>query len=254
MTLADALVLCGAAAAGGALNSVAGGGSFFTFPALILAGVPPVAANATSTVALWPGSLASAAAYRQDLRKLRRLLLPMGLASLVGGGLGAWLLLHTRDETFARIVPWLLLIATTLLASSGPLTRALRTLAQPQPEHAPVLLTLSQLLIALYGGYFGGGMGILMLAGLALHGLQDIHAMNGLKSLLGVLINGVAVVMFVAAGAVHWPQALVMIAGAALGGYFGAALAKRVPAARVRWLAVAVGAVLTVVFFWKPAA
>ena len=250
MTLTLALLAL-AAALGGALNSVAGGGSFVTFPTLVMLGVPPIAANATSTVALWSSSIASAAAYRRDLKGLRDTLPALGALSLVGGGLGAVLLLHTHDQTFARIVPWLLLCATTLFAVSGPLVARLRAGNRRRPSGATVQigLGLGQLLISIYGGYFGGGMGILMLGAFALTGQTDIHAMNGLKSILGAAINGVAVCLFVASGIVHWPEALVMAGGSAVGAVAGATLAHRMPVVLVRRLVVAIGAGMSVWFF-----
>ena len=255
MTLAQGSFLFAMAAIGSALNAVAGGGSFFTFPALVLIGIPPIVANATSTVALWPGSLSSATAYRKDVARHRGLLLPLAVASLCGGSLGAWLLLRTGDTTFAKLVPWLLLTATVLFAVSRPLVRWLASDTGPggpgNPQRSSWGLVLAQLAIAVYGGYFGGGMGILMLAGLAVFGLTDIHAMNGIKSVLGTVINGVAVVLFVAAGAVRWPEALVMVGGAVLGGHVGATLARRVAAVQVQRGVVAAGLVLTGYFFWR---
>jgi uncharacterized membrane protein YfcA len=242
----DALII-GAAVIGGALNSVAGGGSFFTFPALVLGGLAPIAANATSTVALWPGSLASTWAYRHDVDHMRRQLIQLTIASILGGLLGARLLLWTRNETFAHIVPWLLLTATTLFAVSGRAVAYFR--ARNAGALHPGLLIGGQFVIAIYGGYFGGGMGILMLATYALAGLTDIHAMNGLKSLLGAAINGAAVASFVVAGIVEWRPAILMVAGSLAGGYFGARLAKRVDASRVRQLVIATGAVMTLKFF-----
>lgn len=242
----DALIL-GAALIGGAINSVAGGGSFFTFPALVFSGLAPIAANATSTVALWPGSLASSWAYRNDVASVRGRLVPLSVVSVLGGLLGAQLLLWTRNETFAHIVPWLLLTATLLFAISNRAVTWLRR--QERGALHPALLLAGQLVIALYGGYFGGGMGILMLAVYALAGLTDIHAMNGLKSLLGAAINAAAVVTFVLAGIVNWRPALLMVAGSLAGGYFGARLAKKVDAARVRQLVIATGAIMTVKFF-----
>ena len=242
----DALIV-GAAMTGGAINSVAGGGSFFTFPALVMGGLAPIAANATSTVALWPGSLASTWAYRKDVSSHGGQLPALAFVSLLGGLLGAILLLWTRNETFARIVPWLLLTATLLFAVSGRAVTFLR--ARSHGAIHPYAMLGGQFVIAVYGGYFGGGMGILMLAVYALAGLNDIHAMNGLKSLLGAAINAAAVVTFIVAGVVHWRPALLMVAGSLVGGYFGARLAKRVDATRVRQFVIATGAVMTVKFF-----
>ncbi len=245
--IAQDTLIVGAAVIGGALNSVAGGGSFFTFPALVMGGLAPIAANATSTVALWPGSLASTWAYRNDVNHMRRQLIQLAVVSVVGGFLGARLLLWTRNETFAHIVPWLLLTATTLFAISGRAVAYFRA-HNTGTLHPGVLLT-GQFLISVYGGYFGGGMGILMLATYALAGLTDIHAMNGLKSLLGAAINAAAVVTFIFAGIVEWRPALLMVAGSLAGGYFGARLAKRVDASRVRQLVIATGVVMTIKFF-----
>jgi uncharacterized membrane protein YfcA len=251
--MGSALLLVGAAGLAGALNSVAGGGSFFTFPALIVLGIPPIAANATSTVALWPGSLASAFAYRRELREHREGLPWLSLVSLVGGSLGAWLLLRTGDTTFARLIPWLLLTATALFAASGLLVPRLRArnALVPHGSWRRVAGVAVQLAIAIYGGYFGGGIGILMLAAFALAGQTDIHVMNARKSWLGALMNGVAVVTFTCAGAVRWHEAAIMVLGAIAGGYGGARLARRVDPRLVRRLVVASGSALTAWFFLR---
>ena len=198
MTLATYGLLFVAAAVGGAINSVAGGGSFVAFPALLFAGVPPVPANATNTIALWPGSLASAVAYRRELARCRgascsRWAPPVSL----GGAAGSLLLLRTSDHTFVLLIPWLLLFATVLFSFGGAVTRKLRARA-PGPRSASAIG--AQLFIGVYGGYFGGGIGIMMLAVLSLLGMTDIHRMNSLKAVLGTLVNGVAVVAFVIAG------------------------------------------------------
>ncbi|HWH08335.1 MAG TPA: sulfite exporter TauE/SafE family protein, partial [Candidatus Thermoplasmatota archaeon] len=194
-----------AALAAGALNAVAGGGSFFTFPALVLAGVPAVPANATSAVALWPASVASAAAFREDLKHPRRTLWVLGGVSLLGGLLGALLLLLTPERAFEGLVPWLLLVATLVFAFGPRLTAALRARDLRLPLAG---MALVQLLVATYGGYFGGGMGIMMLAAFAAMGMEDLNAMNGLKAILGVLLNGVAIAAFVAGGVVAWTYCL----------------------------------------------
>src|SRR5581483_6839674 len=209
-----ALVL--AAMAGGALNAVAGGGSFLTFPTLLFAGVAPIEANATSAVALWPGSVSSAFGYREDLRgKWRKLVLPLAGAAIVGGLVGALLLLSTPQETFRRLVPWLLLVATLVFAVGPRVTSALRA----RHLHMPFwLLVAIQLVIATYGGYFGGGMGIMMLAAYSAMGLDDLHVMNGVKSVMGLLLNAVAIVAFVVKGVVAWEYALPMLAASLVGG------------------------------------
>lgn len=262
MSPLDAVILFIAAAGGGALNSVAGGGSFLTFPTLLFTGVPPIAANATNTIALWPGSVASTGAYRRELKASRSRIVPLSVISIVGGYAGAELLLHTPESTFEDLIPWLLLLATLVFAFGGPLLarlRARRAVAGTDagsaasgglsPRVFSVVGVVLQLVIATYGGFFGGGIGILMLAALTLAGMEDVHAMNGLKNWLAVCINGVAVFAFVVAGAVVWPQALVMVAGAVLGGYGGASIARRVAPRLVRRFVIFVGASMTLYFF-----
>ena len=232
----------------GALNSVAGGGSFISFPALLFAGVSPIAANATNSIALWPAGIASGVAYRKELRVPRRTLIALGLASLAGGLAGALLLLRTPDATFLRQLPWLLLVAT-LLFTAGP-SLAKRLHRQGDAATGAVVVTaLIQIVIGIYGGYFGGGMGILMLAAMAILGMQDIHTMNGLKAILGVLINGIAVVAFVIDGAVAWGPGVVMIAGGTLGGYAGASIARRLSPVWVRRFVLVVAWGMTAYFF-----
>ena len=253
MTFLDGLLLFLAAMGGGTMNAVAGGGSFLTFPTLVFQGVPPIIANATSTVALWPGSIASTAGYRDDLRTLRRWLVPFSVACLVGGYLGAWLLLRTSPDDFRALIPWLILVATLVFAFGDRVVTRLRSRTgddpRPPSRRGLAAAVLVQLAIAVYGGFFGGGMGIMMLASYTIMGMRDIHAMNGMKSWLAVMINGVAVATFVAAGAVVWPQALVMLGGAVAGGYWGARAAKRLRPLFVRRFVIALGAVLTVYFF-----
>jgi hypothetical protein len=241
------ILLFFAAAAGGAINSVAGGGSFVAFPALLFAGVPPVPANATNTIALWPGSIASVVAYRRELGGAKHELLPLGAAALTGGLAGSLLLLHTRESTFVLLIPWLLLFASVLFTFGGTVARRLT-----RGAHAPLAVAVvAQLGISVYGGYFGGGMGIMMLAVLTLLGMTEIHRMNGLKNALGTLINGVAVVAFVVAGAVRWAPGVVMIAGGITGGYAGAAIARRVSPRYVRFLVMGIAWSMTTYFFVK---
>ncbi len=254
LSVPHAFLLFFAAALGGALNSVAGGGSFIAFPALLFTGVPAIRANATNTVALWPGSVASAGAYRKELQAARPLLLLLCSVSLLGGFVGARILLLTKDETFERLLPWLLLAATLLFAFGGEMSKRMR---KRIPAHrAPSWMgtagvCLLQFVIAIYGGFFGGGIGILMLATLSLMGMTEIHMMNALKTVLGSLINGIAVVAFVLAGKVLWPQACVMILGAILGGYLGAYYAMKMNSATVRKFVIGVGFTMTAVFFYK---
>ncbi len=253
MSLPSMVLLFFAAVLGGTLNSVAGGGSFFTFPSLIFAGIPAIPANATSTVALWPGSIASVGAYRRELAAQNRLLLYLLVGtSLVGGVLGAILLLRTPASTFVTLLPYLLLMATLLFTFSGPVTKRLHVRAiEKSVQSVPRLIgiTIAQFIIAIYGGYFGGGIGILMLATLALMGMEDIHMMNGMKTLLTSCINGVAVITFVVAGAVVWLPALVMVVGAIIGGYGGAYYARKIEQKWIRIFVMVVGFSLTLYFF-----
>jgi hypothetical protein len=251
MSLLTLTLLFLAAAVGGGLNSVAGGGSFIAFPALLFAGVAPVAANATNTVALWPASLASAVAYRREVPGSRKVLVTLSIASLIGGTAGALLLLHTSESAFVQLIPWLLLVATSLFTFGKRMTARFAGKSDDASPRALALVAVAQSVIALYGGYFGGGMGILMLASLALIGMTDIHAMNALKTILGALINGAAVVLFVLAHAVEWRPGVVMVAGGILGGYAGASLARKVDPKKVRVFVIVVAWAMTVYFFAK---
>jgi len=237
---------------GGALNAVAGGGSCIAFPALLFAGVPPISANATNTVALWVGVTASTGAYRKHLDISRRVLIPLAVTSVVGGIGGAFLLLRTPAQTFLRVLPWLMLGATLLFVFGGRLARGSKSgLAHDASTSAILLAAIVELIVAVYGGYFGGGVGILNLAMLAALGMTDIHAMNALKVVLGGIINGVAVVTFALQGAIAWKPGLIMIAGAIAGGYFGAHYAQKLPQSWIRASVIAVGTGMTIYFFWK---
>ncbi len=238
----------------GAINSVAGGGSFLTFPALMFCGVTPVCANATNTLGLWCGSFASVGAYRNHLGGQRRALLSLLITSLIGGLIGALLLLKTPDATFKLLLPWLLLVATLIFIFGKHLTALLRRMVHldiNQPQHAgPFIVGCAlQLTIAVYGGFFGGGMGILMLALLTLLGYEKIHTMNALKTVLATTINGIAVVAFVYASVIAWPQAAVMIVGSIFGGYGGAMLAQRVSSEIIRYVVMVIGISMTIYFF-----
>jgi hypothetical protein len=241
-----------AAFCAGAMNSVAGGGTFFSFPALLAAGVPPVAANASNSVALWPASLSGAWAYRTELARYKRYLIPMGIVSFVGGIGGGLLLLATRDATFSKLIPWLLLFATLLFAFSGRISALLRGAHSAKPANSPASLA-GHAVVSVYGGFFGAGMGILMLASLAMAGHDDVHEINAIKNLLSAIIYSVTVLTFIAAGAVSWPHTLVMLATATLGGYWGASVARKIPALWLRRFIIAVGIVLTVFYFYKTA-
>jgi uncharacterized protein len=254
MTFSNAILLFPAAVIAGAMNSVAGGGSFFTFPALLFTGVPAIPANATSTIAVWPGSLASATAYRSRLPWRAAVLLPLMLASLAGGLTGAGLLLHTPQRTFLRIIPFLFLAATLLFAFGRRIFKFTTSLEKPETR-PPLLLiggvALLQFFTAVYGGFFGGGMGILMLAFLTLLPLGDIHSVNAVKTVLAAAINGVAVIAFIVARVVYWPQGVLMLIGAVLGGYGGAHYAQKVNPAWIRAVVVFFGFAMSFIFLWK---
>jgi uncharacterized membrane protein YfcA len=250
LSLFNAVLLFLAALLGGALNAVAGGGSFIAFPALLFTGVPPVPANATNTVALWTGLAFSGGAFRHHLKVQRGILITLASVSVIGGICGAVLLLRTPAHTFLRILPWLMLVATTLFIFGPRLTRR-RESQTPQPRSTGAIIAAAcfQLLVGIYGGYFGGGMGFVILAMLSAFGMADIHEMNALKIVLSSATNGIAVLIFILKHAVFWPQALVMICGAALGGYFGAHYSLRLPKLWVRWFVIAVGVGMTAYFF-----
>jgi uncharacterized membrane protein YfcA len=253
MTPIDILLIGAGAFAAGAVNSVAGGGTFFSFPALLAVGVPPVVANASNSVALWPGSLTGAWAYRRELSRYKRYLLPMGLASLLGGIAGG-------------LIPWLLAFATLLFAFSPQLSAALKRVRQHSaasqpaptldPRHGAGSMGgwLVQLLVSVYGGFFGAGMGILMMASLAIGGHDDVQHINALKNLLSAIIYSVTVVTFIAAGAVSWPHTSVMLVTASAGGYLGARMARNIQGPWLRRVVIAVGSALTLYYFYKTRA
>jgi uncharacterized membrane protein YfcA len=239
-----------AGAIGAAMNAIAGGGTLVTFPALVALGIPPISANATSTVALWPGSLSSMWGYRAELVGARRWAIAFAIPSLLGGICGALLLLRTPEKSFAALVPWLILGATTLFMLQQPLTRALQKLGH---SHAPLhsddghlrppsaAFIAYQFFVSIYGGYFGAGVGILMLAALGLMGLTNIHQMNGLKNWGAGVMNLVAVVIFALSGIVNWPVAIAMGVGATLGGIGGSLLAQRIGKTWVRRVIITIG-------------
>ncbi len=252
MELWEAALLLAASVAAGALNAVAGGGTFFTFSALVATGVPAIQANATSSLAVWPGSLAGLAAYRKELRAHGRRLRQLGIVSLAGGVLGAWALLTIEEATFSAMVPWLLLGATALFGAGPRIKKAAARLggfgASPGGQAAGLAF---QFLVAIYGGFFGAGMGILMLAALTLTEKGDFHAANSARTVLAVLINAVAIVLFVLGGLIYYPQAALMAAGSIAGGYGGVSLARRVPEPVLRGIVVAVGLALASYFFFR---
>jgi uncharacterized membrane protein YfcA len=250
LTLSQAIFLFVAGAIGGAINAVAGGGSFVSFPALLFTGVPPVPANATNTLALWVGTSASGGAYRMKLGIPQRVMIPLVVTSIIGGFAGALLLIKTPAQTFLHVLPWLLLGATLLFAFGKHLTgRISAGISHESSNSAVAGASIFELLVAVYGGYFGGGIGIMNLAMFAALGMTDIHAMNKLKVILSGVINGVAVVTFIASGAIVWPQAIVMTVGAAAGGYSSAHYAQKLPQSWIRAMVILVGVAMTIYFF-----
>ncbi|HKB66813.1 MAG TPA: sulfite exporter TauE/SafE family protein [Pyrinomonadaceae bacterium] len=253
MVLPKILMMIAAAFAAGVINSIAGGGTLVTFPVLIWLGLDPKVANATSTVALWPGLFGGLFGYRRELENSSTILLRLGITSVIGGALGAWLLIWTPSLTFARLVPFLILFATILFMAGGSINRRLRLqpiVAEPKISWW-VGAIVFQFFSAMYGGYFGAGNGIWMLAAMGILGLHDINRANGIKNFLGICINSIAVLSFGLMGLVVWSDALVMAGAALLGGYFGARMAVRVNQVNVRRAIVLIGFAITFAMIWK---
>jgi uncharacterized membrane protein YfcA len=239
----------------GVLNAMAGGGSFLSFPALLNVGVLPIQANATNTVALWPGQLTSIAAYFEDLKHNLRLVLPLCIAAAIGGVAGGVVLLRTEQATFLHLVPWLLLAAALLFAVSTPISRWLqkrsrgKTAAASHPSYLP--LFLGMMVVCFYIGYFGAGAGFLIISLLAIFGIENINQINALKVVTTTLANGVAVVVFIVEKQVLWQHCLLMMMTAAIGGYFGARVSRRLHPQLMRWVVVCIGLGMAAYFFWR---
>jgi uncharacterized protein len=252
--LGQAIFLLFAAGIAGALNALAGGGSFISFPALLFIRAPALLANSTNTVALWPGLGASTLAYIKRLNAPVRVLIPLLATSVAGGWVGAVLLLKTPQHAFLRLVPWLLL-GGTLLFAFGNSIRAIvgKTAARDDLAFttwkAIVLSSIAEFLVGVYGGYFGAGIGFITLGMLAMMGMKDIHAMGAIRTLLAAAINAAAVVTFIVARAVLWPHCAVMVAGSLVGGWFGAHYAQKADPGRVRVVVIAVGLAMSAYFF-----
>nr|WP_278116160.1 sulfite exporter TauE/SafE family protein [Mesorhizobium sp. WSM4875]WIE94662.1 sulfite exporter TauE/SafE family protein [Mesorhizobium sp. WSM4875] len=243
----DYTILAAAAFFAGMLNTVAGGRTFLTFPALVYTGVPPVAANATSAVAVFPGYLGGALGFRQEIAAFDRMrLLKIVAFTAIGGLAGSLLLLVSSNEAFSVVVPFLL-AAATLAFAFGPRIQAWASRRRDgKPEGA-----VGTLPVSIYGGYFNGGLGIVLLALFSLWGMRDLNAMNGLKNALSFVLSGISVATFAAAGIVAWPQAVLMMVAATIGGYAGAPVARALPASVVRTIVIAVGASMSALFFWR---
>jgi uncharacterized membrane protein YfcA len=246
-------VAFGSAFVAGAINSVAGGGTLVSFPTLVWLGLNSVSANATSTVAIWPGTVGSAWGYRRELREAETRFRVLIVPSLIGGIIGALLLKVTPASVFDRLVPFLILFATLLFMAQEAIQRRLKT-ADAASHHSARWLVgalLFQFAVGVYGGYFGAGIGILMLAALSIMGLSDIHEMNSLKVVFGGAINGIAAAYFIWAGMVYWPDVLVMAVGAILGGWGGAGTARRMGRRTVRRIVVGLGFAMAISLFIK---
>jgi uncharacterized protein len=250
--MTEMLLLALGACLAGAMNAVAGGGTIITFPLLIAFGMPAIQANATSTFALLAGIVGSLYGFRRELPATRRVLGFLAPVSIAGGLAGAWLLTRTSEAFFEELVPFLILFASVLFLLSRVVSRwaGIENGPTNHPAHL-VLAVIAQGAVAVYGGYFGAGIGILMLAALGLMGHSDIHHMNAIKTVLSALINVVATVYFIVAGLIVWPQAVVMTIGATVGYYAGAAFSTRIPQPVVRGLVVVVGLTLSAIFFWR---
>lgn len=234
-------LLCGSAFGAGVINAVAGGGTLLTFPSL-LAVISPVAANATSTMALLPASFASAWGYRQEVGESKEALSRLWFPSLIGGILGALAVTRFPEKVFENLIPWLLILASTLLVLQKPLGRWIAAHPHEKPKRSTVIgIVFFQFLVGVYGGYFGAGIGILMLSSLAFMGIPDIHRMNAVKSVLGGVMNGITAVIFVASGVVVWKYAVIMAAASVAGGYAGARVARRMKPEYVRAIVVVIG-------------
>jgi uncharacterized membrane protein YfcA len=252
MTAPEILSLLCAAAAAGAINAVAGGGTILTFPTLLAFGTPAVVANATSTVALVFGTSGSVYGFRRHIPTIREWLWRFIPVSLLGGLVGSWMLTVTGNEIFSRLVPFLILFATLLFLAQGVVARMIRrTATEPRREPLVWPAVLFQFFVAIYGGFFGAGIGILMLATLGFIGLSDIHQMNALKNILGSLINVVAAVMFICRGMVDWPKVGVMTLGAVVGYYLGSHYSQKIPQIWVRRIVLAIGFGISGITFYR---
>ncbi len=251
MTLFQIVVLAVAGFAAGTMNALAGGGTFVTFAALVISGLPTLDANASSAVSLTPANLSSVAAYRSEVRAHFREMVPFMVIGLIGGGVGALLLIWLGDGGFHPMVPWLLLVATLMFAFSRQIRLFVSRWSEGQHTVAKLVAYVVMMIVAIYGGFFGAGIGIMMLAALSIIASGDYHKANSTKILVAFLIQVVSSALLIAGGLVHWPQALVTIAASSLGGYYGVGFARIIPEKIIRAVVVTIGAGLTIVFFLR---
>jgi uncharacterized membrane protein YfcA len=251
VTLLEILLLILAGFAAGMVNAVAGGGSFFTFAALVFGGLPTLEANATSAVALTPSNFAIVAGYRAEVRRYFREMLPFLALGAIGAAVGAWLLIAIGDAGFRPTVPWLLLAATVLFAFSAQINRLVAPLAVSGGIAMRVFAFVLMAIVTVYGGFFGAGMGIMMLAALAILESGDFHKSNAIKNAVACLVQIVSSALLVAGGLIHWPHAFITMVASIAGGYLGVGIARRVPERIIRAVVVTVGAALTVLFFLR---
>jgi uncharacterized protein len=247
MTVISVLVLFSAGLLSGIVNAIAGGGTFLTFGAMTLAGLPPISANATSSIVQFPGYITSALAYKREIAREWKAILILSAISVAGAFGGALLLLSLSNPSFKSLVPWLLLVATALFAAGPKLKPKVEA---EHPPNSPIGIA-TQFIVSIYGGFFGAGMGIMMLASLGLATGGEYHRLNAIKNFLAIVIAAVAIVVFTAGGAINWLYAIVMLPGAGLGGYLGVYAAKRIPQIWLRYAVIAVGLFLAVYYFFK---
>lgn len=250
MSLSDILLLIGAGIAAGAINSMAGGGSFFSFAALVAAGLPTLDANATSAAALAPSNVVIVGGHGAELREHARAMVGFALIGIVGGAIGAAILVAIGDDGFRPLVPWLLLVATLLFAFSAQLRRLMPSTGQSGPA-AKALGFATMLAVSIYGGFFGAGMGIVMLAALAVLEDGDYLRANAVKNVVAMLIQAISAAILIATGLVHWPQGLIVMAASSIGGFLGVRLVRKIPQNAIRAGVVVAGAALTLVFFLR---
>lgn len=251
MDLPHILLLAGAGVLGGAANAIAGGGTFFTFPALLAVGVPPVAANASNSLAIWPGHALALFSYGEELGRHRANLPRLMAAAVAGGTTGGWLMVHSSDRYFMQAVPWLLLFATLAFAFKDAMLSWSRRRFAASHGRAGMPAVLLTFVLGVYGGYFNAGLGIMLLATLTLAGIDDIHELNGVKNLLATGITTVSLFLLVASGVIAWGPALATLAGAVIGGLLGGRLARRIPKRWLEGVVIGLGGLLTAVYAFK---